>query len=117
VREPPLSPPGRAGFRAAAGEAHGERIGVPEVSGQPGHLRVDIEPGTLTTVPIRQDDEYHGLRLAAACMQHLEQAARVHLAHAGDIRSRSRIRIRALPAGIANRVGSLLPDSGRGYRE
>ena len=25
---------------------------------------VTFEPGTLTTVPIRQDDEYHGLRLA-----------------------------------------------------
>jgi hypothetical protein len=25
---------------------------------------VSFEPGTLTTVPIRQDDEYHGLRLA-----------------------------------------------------
>lgn len=32
-----------------------------------------------------------------------------------DIRSRSRIQIRALSAGITDPVGSLLPDSGRGY--
>jgi Nucleotidyl transferase AbiEii toxin, Type IV TA system len=64
---------------------------------------VTFEPGTLTTVPIRQDDEHHGLRLAMnATLSRARLKLQLDVSFGDPVTSHRGIRLRPLSEAISD---------------